>query len=152
MISEGRKSSRDTANLVRADLDSTPVFACLTPFLDLRADQLGQSFENLARVLDDAETTCRIHVRVVEGDDTVGTWDIKAGTATPSFSADAGTADQADVLVVVARTSWMEIAQGRLAPFDAMFSGRLRVGGDLELAKRVTRQLSDPSVPYVAPC
>jgi putative sterol carrier protein len=128
-------------------LDSNPAFACLTPFLDGQEQQLGKSCENLARVLDEGETACHIHVRLVEGDDTVGSWDLRQGTATASVSA-----DEADVVVVVAQESWIEIAQGRLAPFDAMYSGKLRVGGDLELAKRVTQQLSDPSVPFVAPC
>lgn len=142
MTREGTKSSRDDVALA-----STPAFACLTPFLDGQEQPLGTSFENLARVLDEGETACHLHVRLVEGDDTVESWDVKQGTATASARA-----DRADVVVVVAQESWIEIAQGRLAPFDAMYSGRLRVGGNLELAKRVAQQLSDPSVPFVAPC
>ena len=48
--------------------------------------------------------------------------------------------------------TWLQIAQGKLNPFDAFISGKLRVGGDVELAKRLVQHLSDPSVPYVSPC
>jgi hypothetical protein len=46
----------------------------------------------------------------------------------------------------------LAIAQGQLSPFDALFTGRLRFGGDGELGKRVARELSDPSLPFVPPC
>ena len=41
---------------------------------------------------------------------------------------------------------------GEAHPFEAFITGRLLVGGDTELAKRLVRHLSDPSVPYVSPC
>jgi putative sterol carrier protein len=57
-----------------------------------------------------------------------------------------------NVIVVLSPETWTAIAEGRLAPYDALFQGRMRVGGDVELAKRVTQHLSDPAYPYVAPC
>jgi putative sterol carrier protein len=54
--------------------------------------------------------------------------------------------------VVMRPETWMQIAQGRMAPYDALFGGRLRVGGDLEKAKSIIQHLSDPAVPYVPPC
>jgi putative sterol carrier protein len=48
--------------------------------------------------------------------------------------------------------TWMQIAQGQLAPYDALYAGRLRVGGDLEAAKELTQHLTDPASPYVQPC
>ena len=48
--------------------------------------------------------------------------------------------------------TWLEIAEGRLAPYEALYSGRLRVGGDLEAAKSITRHLSDPASTYQPPC
>jgi putative sterol carrier protein len=44
------------------------------------------------------------------------------------------------------------MAHGRLSPFDALLSGKLRIGGDTALAKRVAQHLSDPSVPFVGLC
>jgi putative sterol carrier protein len=54
--------------------------------------------------------------------------------------------------VVVRHETWRQIAQGKLSPFEAFITGRLLVGGDIELAKRLVQHLSDPSVPYVSPC
>jgi hypothetical protein len=57
---------------------------------------------------------------------------------------------KADVLVVVRRETWLQIARGRLA-----LRGALRrtaaSGGNLEAAKRLTQHLSDPTVPFVPP-
>ena len=39
-----------------------------------------------------------------------------------------------------------------LAPYDALYAGKVRVGGDFEAAKAITRYLSDPALPYVSPC
>ena len=50
------------------------------------------------------------------------------------------------------KDTWAQIAGGRLSPYDALFSGKLRIGGDVELAKQLVQHLSDPSVPYVSPC
>jgi putative sterol carrier protein len=54
--------------------------------------------------------------------------------------------------VVGRHETWLQIAQGKLSPFEAFITGRLLVGGDTELAKRLVQHLSDPSVPYVSPC
>ena len=48
--------------------------------------------------------------------------------------------------------TWAQIAQGQLSPYEALYSGKLRVGGDLEMAKMIVKHLTDPSAPYVAPC
>jgi putative sterol carrier protein len=93
---------------------------------------------SMSGVMSGGEASPRIQLRLVEGDETVET---------------IATADgEPDVIVVLSRDTWLEIAQGRLAPYEALVAGRLRVGGDVGLAKRVTQHLSDPSVPYVEPC
>lgn len=100
--------------------------------------ELDATVRGLADAISAVEPSPRIHLRLVEGDEIVETL---------------ATADgEPDVIVVLSRDTWLAIAQGRLAPYEALVAGRLRVGGDVELAKRVTQHLSDPSVPYVEPC
>jgi len=58
----------------------------------------------------------------------------------------------ADVILIMRPETWTQIAEGQLAPYEALYSGKLRVGGDFEQAKAITQYLSDPASPYVAPC
>ena len=43
-------------------------------------------------------------------------------------------------------------AQGLLAPYEALYTGKLRVGGNFEVAKAITKHLTDPAANYMAPC
>jgi hypothetical protein len=133
MIREGAKSSR-------VELSDRPAtaFAPLRPIVEEGVSELDATVRGLADAMSGVEPSPRIHLRLVEGDETVETL---------------ATADgEPEVIVVLSRDTWLAIAQGRLAPYEALVAGRLRVGGDLGLAKRVTQHLSDPSVPYVEPC
>lgn len=133
MIREGAKSSREEWS----DRPAT-VFAPLRPIVDEGVSELDASVRGLADAISGVEHSPRIQLRLVEGDETVETLATSDG--------------EPDVIVVLSRETWLAIAQGRLAPYEALVTGRLRVGGDVELAKRVTQHLSDPSVPYVEPC
>lgn len=133
MIPEGAKSSRE-------ELSDRPAtgFAPLRPIVEEGVSELDATVQGLADAMSGVEPTPRIQLRLVEGDETVETL---------------ATADgEPEVIVVLSRDTWLAIAQGRLAPYEALVVGRLRVAGDLGLAKRVTQHLSNPSVPYVEPC
>jgi hypothetical protein len=133
MIREGAKSSRE-------ELSDRPAtrFAPLRPIVEEGVTELDATVRGLVDAMSGVEPSPRIHLRLVEGDETVETL---------------ATADgEPDVIVILSRDTWLAIAQGRLAPYEALVAGRLRVGGDVGLAKRVTQHLSDPSVPYVEPC
>jgi hypothetical protein len=133
MTREGAKSSRD-------ELSDRPAtqFAPLTPIVEEGVNELDATVRGLADAMSGVEPSPRIHLRLVEGDEIVETLVTADGDP--------------DVIVVLSRDTWLAIAQGRLAPYEALVTGRLRVGGDVGLAKRVTQHLSDPSVPYVEPC
>jgi len=143
-MTEGTKSSRE-------QLAGGPAigFAPLSPLVaggDAAAAAEGDAgARGLAEALSGFEAQCRIRLRLVQGDEDLQTVDVQPG----SLAADDG---EPDVIAVMSPETWAEIAAGRLAPYDALFGGRLRVGGDVELAKRVTQHLSDPAYPYVAPC
>lgn len=145
MTREGGKPSRP-----EPASDVVPRFACLRPLLEGEARDIAQSFRNMAEALRTCEEPCRVQVRLVDGDETVETWEIGAGAR--ASAARGQEAAEADVHVVVSSDTWVEIAQGRLAPFEALFSGRLRVGGNFELAKRLARHLTDPAATFVPLC
>jgi len=48
-----------------------------------------------------------------------------------------GPSGQADVEVITQAETWWAMAEGRLSPLDAFLSGRMRVRGNIELAKRI---------------
>lgn len=48
-----------------------------------------------------------------------------------------GASEQTDVEIITRAETWWEIAEGRLSPLEAFVSGRLRVRGNIELAKRI---------------
>ena len=135
---------------VRPDAPSSP-FAPLRP-LAAYGDDPAQGLEKLSQALHDYPTPLRVEVRLVSaGQDTVTEyWEIVAGSG--SVKAERKASKDVDVIVVMRAETWQQIAQGALAPYDALYSGRLRVGGDCEAAKAMTRHLSDPSTPYVSPC
>jgi len=146
-MTQGGKIPRDSTALAAAS-----PFARLQPLVSEPGPDVEASLTQLAQALASYEAPARIHLRLLDDDnsETIDHWDVEAGT--PKATARRSQPKAPDVVVVVRRDTWMQIAQGRLSPFDALFAGKLRVGGDVELAKRLTRHLSDPSMPYVSPC
>ncbi|MDQ2824359.1 MAG: SCP2 sterol-binding domain-containing protein [Verrucomicrobiota bacterium] len=132
----------------QAEMPSSP-FACLQPILQDHERDVDESFQRLARALGTYESPVRIHIRLIT-DDTIDHWEVEGGSS--SAAARRHEPKSADVFVVLRRETWVEIAQGRLAPFDALFQGKLRIGGDVALAKGITQHLSDRTVPFVPPC
>jgi putative sterol carrier protein len=128
-----------------------PVFARLKP-LAAAQDDAAKAFEKLAQALSGYANPVRLHVRLVGGSEgaVVEHWEIEAGAK--KAKAHRNEPKDADVIVVMKAETWTQIAQGRLAPYEALYSGKLRVGGDFQAAKEITRHLSDPTATYVAPC
>jgi SCP-2 sterol transfer family len=140
----GKRPAEETA--------ATTPFAPLKPLMTAERNDVAESLQSLARALGDYGSPVRIHVHLIDDkdDEKIEHWEIQSGSPRPA--ARRSKPKQADVLVAMRPETWMLIAQGRLAPFDALFAGKLRVGGNLEVAKRLTRHLSDPRVPFVPPC
>lgn len=136
--------------LRRESLASSP-FARLKPLATPR-DDAAKGLENLAQALSSYAHPVKMHIRLVSGTDpeTVEHWEVLGGKK--SASARRKEPKDADVVVVMRPETWQQIAQGLLAPYDALFGGKLRVGGDFEKAKAIIKHLSDPAATYVAPC
>lgn len=126
-------------------------FACLRSLAG-EQDDAARSIDQLSKALGGLGKPVRLHIRLVSGtdDETVEHWDVQGGSK--GGKAKRGAPKDADVVVVMRPETWAQIAQGQLAPYDALYSGRLRVGGDFEMAKAIVKHLTDPAAPYVAPC
>jgi putative sterol carrier protein len=144
-MTDGGKPHRTTRLATAAPTEFAPLRALL------KSDEtdLTQSLQKLSAELAGFDAPMRLQVQVLEGSSTHD-WELECGRARISASRDS--AKEADVRVVVRHDTWLQIAHGKLNPFDAFISGKLRVGGDVELAKRLVQHLSDPSAPYVSPC
>ena len=112
--------------------------------------KLEDSFHSLSKALSDYGSKVRLHLHLVSGEGKVDHWEVEGGSSKPS--AKHARPKSADVHVVLRPETWNQIATGLLAPYDALLGGRLRVGGNLETAKAITKHLSDPAVPYIPPC
>jgi hypothetical protein len=130
-------------------------FAALKPLAD-EGDDAAEGLRKLGQALSDYPSRLRLVVRLVSGggdsgvDEVMEPWEVQAGSKTAQ--ARQKESKDADVIAVMRPETWLQIAQGKLAPYEAMYTGRLRVGGNLEAAKALTRHLSDPASPYVPPC
>jgi hypothetical protein len=124
-------------------------FAPLRPLLRPHEQDAADGLRKLAVALAGLDARVRLHVQLLDSE-AVEHWSIEGGTGKSTVKR--RTPKQADVRLVLRRTTWLAIAQGRLSPFDALFAGRMRFGGNSQLGKRVARHLSDPSVPFVPPC
>ena len=133
------------------EIGSISPFARLKP-LTADKDDSETGFKQLAQALSDYKKPTLLHVRLVTGQEgeRVEHWEIKAGSKDAKVQR--REPKRADVVVVMRSETWSQIAQGILAPYDALFAGKLRVGGNVEMAKDITRHLSDPRFPYVSPC
>ena len=143
MTWQGGKLRRDGAPM--------PQFAPLKPLVgELQDSASGMAL--LGRALADYPTRLSLHIRLVSGEEgeAVEHWGVQVGSESSTPTRKEPT--DPNVIVVMRPETWMQIAQGRLAPYEALYTGRLRVGGDFEAAKAIARFLSDPASPYVAPC
>lgn len=115
-------------------------------------DDPGIALKALAEALAEFPEKISLHVQIVSGDnaDAFQHWDVQGGSK--NAKALQKQPKKSDVTVVMRPETLMEIAQGRLAPYEALYSGRLRVGGNMDAAKAIVEHLTDPSSRYRAPC
>jgi len=133
---------------MRREAGISSPFARLKPLAQAKDDP-AKGLEKLAQALSSYKSPVSLHIRLVTGD-AVDHWEVQGGRK--NAKAQRKQPKDADVVVVMRPETWAQIAQGELAPYDALYSGKLRVGGDFEAAKAITEHLSDPATPYVAPC
>lgn len=143
-MTEGGKKHRDTAIAL-----APSAFAPLTPLLKPEEHDLDEGMRKLSNALRQFGAEVSLRIEVIDGSD-VHCWEVESGAGRAAVHR--RQPERADVRLVLRRETWLRIAQGSLNPFDAFAAGKVLVGGDTEIAKRVVQHLSDPRVPYVSPC
>ncbi len=126
-------------------------FARLRKFASTQ-DDAASSLEGLSKALSGLGTPVRMHIQLIRGTagETVEHWEVQGGSK--SATAKNATPKDPDFVVVMRPETWAQIAAGELAPYEALYAGKLRIGGDFERAKAVVKHLTDPAAPYMAPC
>jgi putative sterol carrier protein len=126
-------------------------FARLKPLAKARDDP-GAALKSLADALGKFPATINMHVRLVSGadGDAVEHWHVQGGAK--AAKALRKEPKKPDVVVIMRPETLMQIAQGQLAPYEALYTGKLRVGGDLKAAQALVRHLTDPASDYRPPC
>ena len=123
-------------------------FARLAPLVGQERTNVETSLRGLATALKGAKAKASLHLRLVSGTETetIDHWEIAGGKARRAEP------KNPDVVVVMRPETWLAIARGELPPYEALISGKLRVGGDFEAAKEMVRSLSNPADRYLPPC
>ena len=87
-------------------------------------DDAAKSINQLSKALSGLGKPVRLHVELVSGPDggRVQHWDVQGGAK--SGKVKRGKPKDADVVVVMRPETWAQIAQGQLAPYEALYIGQ----------------------------
>ena len=115
-------------------------FASFRPLIRTSRDDLRESFQQMGQILLEAKERTRIHFRLLDAGKRVA-WTLDVGAGKPTVQdKHVGKAK----LEIVTRTgTWGDIAQGKLSPLEAFVEGKLRVRGDIAMAKRLLKHLCE---------
>jgi putative sterol carrier protein len=119
--------------------DDIPLLAELArPFSDLLGAKgpIENSFKQLAAALARSKRTGVIQF-TIEGE-TVRRWCV-AISPTGCEATETAT-ERPDLEIITDASSWSDIASGRVAPLEAFGTGKVRVRGNLELARLLARR------------
>jgi hypothetical protein len=112
-----------------------------TPFPRLTGTgerDLGSTFDRLAELLAGNRVGAAITFSIVPGEnldaDPARSWSLRLGEQATTVSAERD--ERPDLEVILAEQTWWELAEGSVAPLEAFGRGRLRVLGDVRVARR----------------
>jgi hypothetical protein len=118
----------------------------LTPFPNLTAAgnrDLDSTFERLAELLGGSQIDATITFGLVPANDLDADparfWSLRlaADRTTVNAQRDA----EPNLEIILAEDTWMQLAEGTLSPLEAFGRGRMRVLGDLRVARRFAGRL-----------
>ena len=121
-------------------------YARIRPLIGASPEDFSASLKALLDRLDGADLQGRLRVSLVAPGNT-DTWDVdlraRQQARVEGGRRARGNAGAPDLEVIVAATTWSEIATGQLAPLEAFARGQLRFRGDADLANALYEGLKD---------
>jgi putative sterol carrier protein len=101
--------------------------------------ELKPPFDRLAKLLKSSGEVAEVQFDIIDGRTThAWSFSLEQKTATASNKA----VPHPDVRLIVSRRTWQEIAEGNMSPLGAFLSGKLRIRGDIELARRLYKRVA----------
>jgi hypothetical protein len=137
-----------TARIAR-QVESSPLLADFhIPFpklADVGRQDSDAAFARLGELLGAVQEPLTVHFRVTD-EGTGRSWLLDSGPDGCRVTNDAPR--QSDVEVILDSETWNLIASGAMSPLEAFGRGRLRIRGDINLARRFVQQVHRASTPH----
>jgi putative sterol carrier protein len=112
------------------------------PFPNLLGRDLAGSFERMAKLLGRWKKTARLQFTLSEGG-RERSWNL---ALTPkNCKAMEGKVNRPNLEIITDAETWLQIAGRHLSPLEAFGQGKMRVRGDLTLARLIARRLREPA-------
>jgi len=105
-----------------------------------REEDIEQTFQRLAELVRGSDTTGALRCTILEGEKS-RSWTLELRGRDCRLQREATT--MPDVEIITQRTTWWEIAEGRLSPLDAFIQGRMRILGNTELGSRLLGHVAE---------
>ncbi len=114
-------------------------FVKFRPLTQVNVDHLTSSFSYMAEALAGSKLNGTLRVKLVTGSHRQSfTLSMKDGQA----NVESGVQGEVELEVITTPETWLEIAQGNLAPLTAFTSGLMRVRGNIKLGQRIMERLA----------
>jgi len=114
-------------------------YVTLRNFTEPRESELGAVFQRMAEFLGEPEEQARVQFRILSGEEPLY-WSLELEKKACEIRAER--MDKPDLEIITrAETAW-KIASGSLSPLEAFVQGKMRIRGDIELGRRLLKQLT----------
>jgi putative sterol carrier protein len=109
-----------------------------SPLVNAGEGDIRRAFESLGQQLGASQENARVHFGIIEGNETVS-WSLELGPDGSAVTADR--VHNPDLEVLVQKEAWWQIVQGAVSPLEAFNEGKMRVIGDLRVARKIAMRL-----------
>lgn len=100
---------------------------------------LGETFQRIAELLKSTDEHALLQIRILSGEKHLY-WCLELNENGCKVRAEKH--DHSDFEVVMRAETWWQIAEGSLSPLEAFIQNKMKIGGDVELGKRILRRLA----------
>lgn len=103
--------------------------------------ELDATFQRMAELLEGADEEVRVQFQIFSGEKQL-LWYLEP--VEQVYQVRAERVDHPEFEIITKSETWWQIAQGSLSPLRAFIQGKMRVRGNIELGKRLLKQLASP--------